>query len=68
MQLATENPDIYLKTHRWADLVTQPLILPLGKFYGRQTELSMVRRAFDVMIEGSSKLCTLVVSGYAGTG
>jgi hypothetical protein len=68
LQLALDNPDSYLKTHRWADLVTQPLLLPLGKFYGRQAELSMVRHAFDVMIEGSSKLCTLVVSGYAGTG
>ena len=68
LQLALEKPEIFLKVHRWSDLVTKPLVIPPGAFYGRRAELSMLQHSFDVMMEGNSNPCALVVSGYAGAG
>jgi serine/threonine protein kinase len=68
LQLAISKPDIYLKAHRWADLVTKPLVLPQDSFYGRRAEVSMLQHSFDTMMEGNSKSCAVVVSGYAGAG
>ena len=67
LQLAITKPGIYLKSHCWSDLVTKPLVIP-NVFYGRRTELSMLRHSFDAMMEGASKPCAIVVSGYAGSG
>ena len=67
LHLAISKPDIYLKVHCWSDLVTKPLVIP-NVFYGRRTELSMLRHSFDAMMEGASKPCAICVSGYAGAG
>ena len=68
LQLACEKPDTYLKVHRWSDLVSKSLVIPQGSFYGRRAEVSMLQHSFDVMMEGKSNPCALIVSGYAGAG
>ena len=68
LQLALDKPDTYLKETIWEDLATKPLALPQDSFYGRKTELSLMKHAFDVMMEGNSRACALVVSGPAGVG
>lgn len=68
LQLADDRPDIYMKFHGMTDLVTNPLIMPKDPFYGRRIELGMLQHSFDAMMEGSSKPCVLLVSGYAGAG
>jgi predicted ATPase len=49
-------------------LLTKPLALPQNAFYGRKTELAMIKHSFDVMMEGRSQACVLAISGYAGVG
>ena len=68
LQLAIDKPEVYLKLHSTDDLVSRSLTLPESSFYGRKTELLMLRQSFDAMMEGKSKPCAVVVSGYAGAG
>ena len=68
LHLAISKPDIYLKIHRWADLVTKPLSIPHASFYGRRTELSMLQSSFDAMLKGGNKPCVYIAQGYAGSG
>ena len=68
LQLAIDKPEIYLKLHSTNDLVSGSLTLPEGSFYGRKTELMMLRQSFDAMMEGKSEPCAVIVSGYAGAG
>jgi hypothetical protein len=68
LQLAANDPDVYLKALRWADFAERPLILDQGSFFGRKTELALIRHALDVVMKGDSKPCAIVVSGYPGAG
>ena len=61
LQLAANDPDIYLKFHQWDDFMNAPLMMPQGSFFGQKTELSMVQHAYDAMMEGGNKTCAVMV-------
>ena len=68
LRFAADRPDLYLKFHNYNNLSDNPLVLPQDSFYGRKIEVGMLQHSFNAMMEGGSKPCVLVVSGYAGAG
>lgn len=68
LQVIAMNPQIFLKALKVDDFTFNRLNAPVGAFYGRQSEVSALYRAFDSVTKHQGQPMVVSISGSPGTG
>jgi serine/threonine protein kinase len=68
LQEALKKPKIYLRHHQASDSRNMSVQVPKDSFYGRLSEVSMVKQSLAVVKHSGGQPVVTTVSGYAGAG
>ena len=68
LQEALKKPKIYLRPFKFHDGENMPVQVPKDRFYGRLSEVSMIRQSIDILKDSGGQPLVMSVSGYAGAG
>ena len=68
LEEALKKPDIYLRPFNLSDDEKMSVQVPKDRFYGRLSEVSMIRQSIDLMKNNDGQPLAMSISGYAGTG
>lgn len=69
LQEAAKKPELYLRPYVPSNNAQMSLQdVPKGSFYGRLSEVSMVKQSLDIVKKSGGQPVVISVSGYAGAG
>lgn len=68
LHAAVKKPELYLTPHISSDKANMYVQIPRDSFYGRLSEVSMVKQALDVVKKSGGQPIIISVSGFAGAG
>jgi serine/threonine protein kinase len=68
LQEAAKKPELYLKPYLPSKNVQMSVQIPVDSFYGRLSEVTILKQSLDIVKKNGGQPIVISVSGYAGAG